>query len=365
MAAIPDFGEAEMLQRYWSALKTFLHIIFGDFNYRPPAWGVRASNAFARSRFGLWCKSRCQWIKANPRLSARYGGIAFVVAAALGYGAYRGYLWYESRPKPDYAKVKIRGPYSYDLENKRSQPVTIEFSQSVAPLESLDKSPEENISLSPKILGKWRWVNDHEIEFAPASTDDPKSHWTAGEKYSVSLKKKLVAKHILLEKYDYDFQAKEMKAKLNFYQKYGAEEYYVIDPDRRTVIGYIRRKKKLVEIPDNVLQTYCSPRLGIRFHHSGEVLTILGPTGERFLSFLELGKLAEAEKKRADSQKRRADSQQRRADTQKRRADHAEVRAEAAEAKLAVLEAKAHEIAARRAKLAEKLRELGIDPDDY
>lgn len=151
--------------------------------------------------------------------------------------------------------------------------------------------------------------------------------------------------------------AKEMKAKRNFYQKYGAEEYYVIDPDRGTVIGYIRTKNKLVEIPENLLQHFLSPRLGIRFEMSGEKLTILGPTGERFLSFLELGKLAESEKKRAYSQ-------QRRADTQKRRADHAEVRAEAAEARLVELLTKEREVAARQAKLAEKLRELGMDPDE-
>lgn len=210
-----------MFERYLSVLKNFLHIVFGEMNYRPPAWSTRLAKWFSQTRFGLWLKSRCEWIKANPRLSARYGGIAVIIAAILGFGIYRGVLWYQSRPKPDYAKVTLQRPGNYDLENKKSEPLNIEFSQSVAPLDGVDKSPADNIELSPKVDGKWRWVNDRRIEFVPASTDNPKSHWVAGQKYTVTLKKKLVAKHILLEKYDYDFTAREMKAyitKQEFYQ---------------------------------------------------------------------------------------------------------------------------------------------------
>lgn len=210
-----------MLQRYWAILKNYLHVIFGEMNYRPPAWSTRFARWFGQTRMGLWLKSRCEWIKTNPRLSARYGAIGLVIAAILGYGVYRGVLWYQSRPKPDYAKVTLQRPGNYDLENKKSLPLNIYFSQSVAPLDSVDKSPAEHIELSPKVEGKWRWVSDRQIEFTPASTDDPKSHWVAGEKYTVTLKKKLVAKHILLEKFDYDFQAREMKAYINkqeFYQ---------------------------------------------------------------------------------------------------------------------------------------------------
>ena len=140
----------------------------------------------------------------------------------------------------------------------------------------------------------------------------------------------------------------EMRKKKAFYLRHGAEEYYVINPQPKvpTLAVFLRRKCKFVRQP---AEGFVSPRLGIRFRIVGTELVITAPDGTRFLSFAEVGTLAKSEK-------RRADTQQRRADTQQRRADRAEARADSADTK-----AKAE--AAARAKLAAKLRELGIDPD--
>lgn len=128
-------------------------------------------------------------------------------------------------------------------------------------------------------------------------------------------------------------RATEMTEKRAFYRKYGAEEYYVIDPDAGTVEAAVRRRYRLVDVDD--IASFVSPRLGIRFDTSGEELIVLDPTGERFQTFDELAQ-------EAGSQKRRANAEKRRADTLKRRVDNAEARAEA---------------------LAAKLRALGINPD--
>jgi Uma2 family endonuclease len=57
----------------------------------------------------------------------------------------------------------------------------------------------------------------------------------------------------------------EMVNKFLFYQLYGVEEYYVYDPDRHTMDGWLRdfATNLLVAVPE--MQNHISPRLGIRF----------------------------------------------------------------------------------------------------
>lgn len=147
----------------------------------------------------------------------------------------------------------------------------------------------------------------------------------------------------------------EMALKLNFYRRFGAEEYYVIDPDAEGVEIRVRQGRRLVEVHDAT--AFSSPRLGIRFRwDEAETLVLVRADGTPFRSYLELDHLhAEAveqamtavsraadEQRRAEREKRRADREKRRADEQQQRADEQKVRAE---------------------KLAAKLRELGLDPD--
>ncbi len=54
-----------------------------------------------------------------------------------------------------------------------------------------------------------------------------------------------------------------MRDKLEFYSRYGAEEYYIYDPDRLVLSGYLRSQGRLVEV--DKMHGHASPRLGIRF----------------------------------------------------------------------------------------------------
>jgi Uma2 family endonuclease len=90
----------------------------------------------------------------------------------------------------------------------------------------------------------------------------------------------------------------EMKRKRAFYQRYGAEEYYVYDPARNQLEGWRRGGKRLVAAGE--MNGFTSPRLGIRFDLSGSELVIFHPDGQRFRTFLELAEQAEDEKRRAD-----------------------------------------------------------------
>ncbi len=72
---------------------------------------------------------------------------------------------------------------------------------------------------------------------------------------------------------------------------------------------------------------------------------------------------ADAQEQRADAQQKRADAQQQRAEAQQQRADAQEQRAEAQQQRAEAQEQRANTEQARSAKMAAKLRAMGIDPD--
>jgi Uma2 family endonuclease len=125
----------------------------------------------------------------------------------------------------------------------------------------------------------------------------------------------------------------EMERKRQFYERCGVEEYYIYDPDRLDLSGWMRSRDRLIQIEE--IDDWVSVRLGIRFVISaGAELIIYRPDGEKFIGFGELDELRRI--------------QQRRADSAELRADNAEREAIAAQQEVE--------------RLAAKLRELGIEP---
>jgi Uma2 family endonuclease len=90
----------------------------------------------------------------------------------------------------------------------------------------------------------------------------------------------------------------EMERKLLFYERYGVEEYYIYDPDRNRLRGWLRTEDGLDIIPQ--MADWLSPRLGIRFAWSEEDLEFYRPDGERFLTYTEIAQRFEEERQRAD-----------------------------------------------------------------
>ncbi|MEL6553709.1 MAG: Uma2 family endonuclease [Cyanobacteria bacterium J06621_11] len=86
----------------------------------------------------------------------------------------------------------------------------------------------------------------------------------------------------------------EMLRKLNFYQRYGVEEYYIYDPDSNELTGFQRSGRVLQLIEE--MSGWMSPQLKIRFQPGEETLTIYRPDGEKFLTFVELSEELESEK---------------------------------------------------------------------
>ena len=118
----------------------------------------------------------------------------------------------------------------------------------------------------------------------------------------------------------------EMTRKFRFYERYGVEEYYVYDPDRGSLDGWVRRGEYLEDVPD--MEGWVSPRLRVRFSLDGHDLVLYRPDGRRFETFLELEQRAEMERQRAEMERQRAEVERQRAE-----------------------------------RLAERLRALGVDPD--
>lgn len=66
---------------------------------------------------------------------------------------------------------------------------------------------------------------------------------------------------------------------------------------------------------------HVSPRLGVRFELGVNGLRIIRPDGSPFLTFEELGRLAEQERHRGEHERRRAEQERQRADDAAREAE--------------------------------------------
>ena len=114
----------------------------------------------------------------------------------------------------------------------------------------------------------------------------------------------------------------EMNRKLVFYDRYGVEEYYIYDPDKYDLSGWLRSESRLDLIEE--MHNWVSPRCGIRFDCSGDELAIYRPDGQKFFSYLEIGQLLEQERQRAEQERQRAEQERQRAEQERQRAEQAE-----------------------------------------
>jgi Uma2 family endonuclease len=96
--------------------------------------------------------------------------------------------------------------------------------------------------------------------------------------------------------------ALEMIDKQDFYELYGAEEFYIYDPESNRLNIYLRRGEMLRR--EYKADGFVSPRLGIRFDFSGPEMVIWRPDGQRFLTFEELKAAQEQAEKRAGEAER-------------------------------------------------------------
>jgi Uma2 family endonuclease len=133
----------------------------------------------------------------------------------------------------------------------------------------------------------------------------------------------------------------EMNKKQVFYDRYGVEEYYLYDPEKNDLSGWLRVEERLDVIDSPAGWT--SPRLGIRFDLSGEELQLYCPDGRRFLSYTEICQLLEQEQQRAQQAEQQLEQERQRTQQAEQQLEQERQRAE---------------------RLAERLRAAGIDPEE-
>jgi Uma2 family endonuclease len=95
----------------------------------------------------------------------------------------------------------------------------------------------------------------------------------------------------------------EMERKLIFYERYGVEEYYIYNPQNNQLRGWLRTEDGLDVISE--MENWVSTRLGIKFDLSGEELQIYRPDGNKFSSYLEISQLLEQAEKALAAERRK------------------------------------------------------------
>ncbi|NEP84721.1 MAG: Uma2 family endonuclease [Okeania sp. SIO3B3] len=79
---------------------------------------------------------------------------------------------------------------------------------------------------------------------------------------------------------------KEMNRKLLFYDRYGVEEYYLYDPQKNSLTGWLRSELFLDRIDE--INGFVSPKLGIRFELTTETLMLYRPDEQPFTDYIEV-----------------------------------------------------------------------------
>ena len=90
-----------------------------------------------------------------------------------------------------------------------------------------------------------------------------------------------------------------MAEKQDFYEKYGVEEYYIYDPDRFRLMGWIRRGERLIAIAN--MEGWVGLLLEIQSSQSNRDLEIYTPDGQRFLSSIEMNQKMIQQEQRANA----------------------------------------------------------------
>ena len=124
-------------------------------------------------------------------------------------------------------------------------------------------------------------------------------------------------------------RAAEMANKLAFYDEYGADEYYDINPQTppHRLRVYQRSGRRLAEVSHG--GRFVSPRLGVRFEMAGPELLVYAPDGSRFLSRAEIVRRMEEDRRQSEADRRQSEADRRQSEADRRQSEADRRRAEA------------------------------------
>ncbi|HQQ62661.1 MAG TPA: alpha-2-macroglobulin [Pseudomonadales bacterium] len=189
----------------WQCGAWWAEVLFGKIDWHAPAWAVSLHGYLSQIK---------GWAANNPRRAAGTVSGILLTGASSVYGWY----WYKHLPQPHTVHYSISAPSLTDYSGNAPQVDVLEirFSESVAPLDQIEKPVTRGIDIAPQKAGKWTWVNDRVLRFKPDSD------WPVDGYYDVTLAKKgWLTPGTLLENYSDHFKTAAFSAKISessFYQ---------------------------------------------------------------------------------------------------------------------------------------------------
>ena len=109
-------------------------------------------------------------------------------------------------------------------------PVIVHFSGSAARLDAIGKPVTSGITVTPPVVGSWKWLGDADLQFTP------KNDWPIGRHYTIKFDRKLFPRHILLRTYRYPLNSPSFEATIESAQFYEDP----IDPKLKQVVATVR-----------------------------------------------------------------------------------------------------------------------------
>jgi Uma2 family endonuclease len=128
-----------------------------------------------------------------------------------------------------------------------------------------------------------------------------------------------IAPQVVFEILSPSNDAKEMERKLEFYDTYGVQEYYLYDPESFQFNGWTRQNQHLTK--QWLTEGWVSPCLKIRFEAGNGELKIFRPDGQRFLTSIELEQQAKQAQLQAGQEHLRANQAEQQLDQERQRAE--------------------------------------------
>ena len=186
----------------WAGVSRFVQKIFGRFEWQPPAWLAWTASQLARAG---------RYLAAD----AKRAGVALLLLLSMAGGL----VWYKTRPVPHYVTYTIEAPALTEYGDKgisSIHPLAVQFNESAAPLQSVEKTVATGIEVSPKIAGTWFWVSDKSLQFTP------KADWPVDAGFTVTFARKgFFARGVQLEDKSFEFRSQPFSARVSdsqFYQ---------------------------------------------------------------------------------------------------------------------------------------------------
>lgn len=168
----------------------------------------------------------------NMRAHPRRGTAVMLSVLIAGAGAWVGWDWYRNLPQPQTVAYRVGTPALTDYRQDSPVPdsLRIRFTSSVAPLPAIGAEVDAGLSISPAIEGAWHWANGRQLVFTP------QSDWEIGQRYRVRMDDEgLLAEGILLEIYDFEFQAPTFRGNVVRQELFQDP----IDTDRRMLLVHL------------------------------------------------------------------------------------------------------------------------------